>query len=103
MKCYREGKGLELKTGSPGASRTHTYSLFNKYVLSLSCEPGKCLGPVILWCVKPSCPSGAYIFREERSVREKKTTTIIQFQEVVLVVKKNESGARPWQRRKWYW
>lgn len=32
-------------------------------------------------------PSGAYIFREERLVREK-TTTIIQFQEEVLVVKK---------------
>lgn len=35
--------------------------------------------------MKPSCLSGAYIFREERSVRKK--TTIIQFEEVVLVVK----------------
>ena len=93
MKCHREGKGLELKTGSPGASRIHTYSLFNKNVLSASREPGKGLGPVILWCVRPSCPSGAYIFREERWVRKK--TTIIQFQEEVLVVKKMKVERSP--------
>lgn len=50
--------------------------LLNKNVFNTFYKPGTSLGAVIHWYMEQSCPSGAYIFREEKSIRKKINNTL---------------------------